>query len=140
MYRRIKSLEKLKYKARTGRLSGKMLDSGFYEDQTHGALQKAWVAYVISRKKDDPERKQYYAAVIQKLQGELGLTISDFPELRQMALDFLSLPQNRDLVDWASEEEVSGDEILDILIKGDNEFARKIKNEGSMTIKRGEQE
>jgi hypothetical protein len=57
-----------------------------------------------------------------------------------MALDFVSLPQNHDLMDWASEEEVSGDEILDILIKGDNEFARKIKNEGSMTIKRGEQE
>jgi hypothetical protein len=117
-----------------------MLDSGFYEDQTHGALQKAWVAYVISCKKDDPERRQYYAAVIQKLQGELGLTIYDFPELKQMTLDFLSLPQYHALMDWASEEEVSGDEILDILIKGDNEFARKIKNEGSMTIKRGEQE
>jgi hypothetical protein len=117
-----------------------MLDSGFYEDQTHGALQKAWVAYVISCKKDDPERRQYYAAVIQKLQGELGLTIYDFPELKQMTLDFLSLPQYHALMDWASEEEVSGDEILDILIKGDNEFARKIRNEASITIKkRGEQ-
>lgn len=77
MYRRINNLEKLKYKARTGRLTGKLLDSGFYEDQTHGALQKSWVAYVISGKKDDDlERKEYYAAVIQKLERELGKTVT----------------------------------------------------------------
>jgi hypothetical protein len=75
MYRHMKKLEKLKYKARTGRLSGKMLDSGFYEDQTYGALQKTWVAYVISCKKDDLENKQFYTAVIEKLQHELGIAI-----------------------------------------------------------------
>jgi hypothetical protein len=42
IHRRLKNLEKLKYKAGTGRISEKMLDSGFYEDQTHGALQKVW--------------------------------------------------------------------------------------------------
>jgi len=67
MYRRIKNLEKLKYKARTGRLRGKMLDSGFYEDQTHGALQKAWVAYVISCKKDDLEKKAVVCSSYSKI-------------------------------------------------------------------------
>jgi len=43
MYRRIKNLEKLKYKARTGRLRGKMLDSGFYEDQTHMVELRAFM-------------------------------------------------------------------------------------------------
>jgi hypothetical protein len=44
------------------------------------------------------------------------------------------------LAEWASEKELSGDEILDILLKGDNEFARKIRNGQSMTVKRREEE
>jgi hypothetical protein len=36
------SLEKLKYKARTRTPRGQMLDSGFFEDQRHGALLKTW--------------------------------------------------------------------------------------------------
>ena len=91
MYRRIRNLEKLKYKVRTGRLDGKVLESGFTADQTFGALSKAWVAYIISDKKDDLERKQYYAAVIQKLQHELGMTVRSFPELNLMAIGFLTL-------------------------------------------------
>jgi hypothetical protein len=125
MYRRIKSLEKLKYKARTGRLSGKMLESGFYEDQTHGALQKAWIAYVILCKKDDFERKRYYAAVIQKLQRELGKTVTDFPELRLMALDFYQ--ENRDSLP----DDLSGEEVLELMRKGDSEFWKRVRGEES---------
>jgi hypothetical protein len=134
MYRHMKKLEKLKYKARTGRLSAKMLDSGFYEDQTYGALQKAWVAYVISCKKDDLEKKQYYAAVIQKLQHELGIAITSFPELKLLSLDFVQAHP-----DWVSDD-MSGDEILQMLLKSDNEFSKKIRNQTVMTIKREEQE
>jgi hypothetical protein len=123
MYRRIKNIEILKYKARTGRLSGKMLDSGFYEDQTHGALQKAWVAYMISCKNDDLERKQYYGAVIQKLQRELGKTVTDFPELRLMALDFYE--KNRDSLPY----DMSGDEVLELMRESDSEFWKKVRGE-----------
>jgi hypothetical protein len=61
----------MEYKARTGRLRGKHLDTGFYEDQTWRALTKAWLAYIIiSFKHDDWDRRKYYAAIIQKLEGE----------------------------------------------------------------------
>jgi hypothetical protein len=108
MHRRLKNLEKLKYKTGTGRISGKMLDSGFYEDQTHGTLHKAWVAYVISCKKDDLEKKQYYEAVIQKLQHELGIAITSFPELKLLSLDFIQEHVSDDM---------SGDEILQMLLE-----------------------
>ena len=96
---------------------------------------KTWVAFMISNDNQDQEKKEYYAAVIQKLQGELGVGITPFPELKNLVVDFIS--QNKELAEWASEEELSGDVILDLLLKGDNEFARKIKNEASMTIKNG---
>jgi hypothetical protein len=98
---------------------------------------KAWVAFMISIDNHDQEKKEYYAAVIQKLQGELGVDITPFPELKNLVVDFIS--QNKELAEWASEEELSGDEILAILLKGDNEFARKIRNEPSMTGKRREE-
>jgi hypothetical protein len=43
-----------------GRLRGKLLDSGFFEDQTYGALAKAWLAYAISCKHDNSQRREYY--------------------------------------------------------------------------------
>ena len=125
MYRRMRNHEKLKYKARTGRLSGKMLESGFYEDQTHGALQKAWVAYVISSKKDDLERKEYYAAVIKKLEHELGKTVTDFPELRLMALDYYE--RNRD----SFPEDLSGEEVLELMRESDSDFWKRVRGEES---------
>jgi hypothetical protein len=132
-YKRIRNLAKLKYKSRIERLE--YLPSGFTKDQTCGALMKAWVAFMISKDNYDQEKKEYYAAVIQKLQGELGVGITPFPELKNLVVDFIS--QNKELAEWASEEELSGDAILDLLLKGDNEFARKIRNEASMTIKNG---
>ena len=122
MYRRMANFEKLKYKEKTGRL-GKLLDSGFYEDQTHGALQKAWVAYMISSKKADLERKRYYAAVIQKLEHELGKTVTPFPELRLMALDYYE--RNRDSLP----DDMSGDEVLEFMRKSDTEFWKNVRRE-----------
>ncbi|MGA9169589.1 MAG: hypothetical protein WBZ20_05535 [Nitrososphaeraceae archaeon] len=47
----------------------KLLDTGFYQDQTRGVVTKALLAYTISCKHDDWDRRKYYAAVIQKLEG-----------------------------------------------------------------------
>jgi hypothetical protein len=63
----------------------KALDSLYYENQTWGALHKAWKGYVIAKNKDEFERLEYYAGVIQKLQKELGLEISSFPDLGMIA-------------------------------------------------------
>jgi hypothetical protein len=89
LYKRCSNQKKLEYKARTGRLRGKLLDSGFYEDQTWGALAKAWLAYTISCKNEDWDRRCYYAAVIQKLEKELGLALYPFEEIKYLATDYL---------------------------------------------------
>jgi hypothetical protein len=126
MYRRIKNLEKLKYKVRTGKLDGKVLESGFTADQTFGALSKAWVAYIISDKQDDLERKQYYAAVIQKLQHELGMTVRSFPELNLMALDFYI----KNLKDTEKDDQdLRCEQVMEIMRKSDNEFWKKVRGE-----------
>jgi|SRR5690242_1987974 len=124
LYRRAKNVNKLKYKARTGRLNGKMLDSGFYEDQTHGALAKAWVAYTISTQKDDLERKQYYAAVIQKLQRELGISVTRFEELEMCALEFFE--NNAELF---KDDEVAEDEVLQKMMENDYKFGKQYQKE-----------
>lgn len=59
----------------------RLLDSGYFESQTWGALHKAWKGYVIAKNKCEFERVEYYANAIQKLQKELGLTVSSFPDL-----------------------------------------------------------
>ena len=58
------------------------LDSGYLENQTWGALHKAWKGYIIAKTKYELDKEYYYAEVIQKLQSELGLRVSSFPDLR----------------------------------------------------------
>jgi hypothetical protein len=58
-----------------------LLESSYFESQTWGALHKAWKGYVIAKNKYELERMDYYANVIQKLQRELGIPISYFPDL-----------------------------------------------------------
>jgi len=124
LYKRYYNQRKLEYKARTGRLRGKMLDSGFFEDQTWGALLKAWLAYTISCKHDDWERRKYYAAVIQKLEGELGLKKFDFPEIKEIPpADFLDDDDDVDI------QNMSVEEIEKIMRKNDTEFWQSIRGE-----------
>ena len=59
----------------------RLLDSCYFENQTWGALHKAWKGYVIAKNKYELEEMYYYGNVIRKLQGELGLPISSFPDL-----------------------------------------------------------
>ena len=59
----------------------RLLDSCYFESQTWGALHKAWKGYIIAKNKYEFDREYHYAEVIQKLQKELGLRISSFPDL-----------------------------------------------------------
>jgi hypothetical protein len=43
-----------------------------------GALQRAWVGYVIAKSQDDLEKMRRYAIVIRKFQRRLNIEISDF--------------------------------------------------------------
>src|SRR5215203_5815270 len=76
----VQKLRKLSNLAERNRL--RLLDSFYFENQTWGALHKAWKGYVIAKNKYEVERMEYYGGVIQKLQRELGLAPSSFPELR----------------------------------------------------------
>jgi hypothetical protein len=78
-YKHRKSFKKLMYMMGTNR--SRLLDSCYFESQTWGALHKAWKGYVIAKNKYEYDRMDYYANVIQKLQKELGLTVSSFPDL-----------------------------------------------------------
>lgn len=60
---------------------GNILDSGWYDTQTWGALHKAWVGYVISKNKGENDKQIHYASIVQKLQRELNLEVSSFPQL-----------------------------------------------------------
>jgi hypothetical protein len=59
---------------------GKLLPSGYYDTQTWGALDKAWLGYVIAKNKDEHDKQIHYASIIQKLQRELD-QVSSFPDL-----------------------------------------------------------
>jgi hypothetical protein len=43
-----------------------------------GALNRAWVGYVIAKSQDDYEKMRKYAIVIRKFQRRLNIAISDF--------------------------------------------------------------
>ena len=46
-----------------------------------GALHKAWLGYVIAKDKEEYDNQIKYASIIQKLQKELGIEVSSFPQL-----------------------------------------------------------
>ena len=46
-----------------------------------GALDRAWVGYVIAKSQDDYEKMRKYAIVIRKFERLLNIAINDFPEV-----------------------------------------------------------
>ena len=97
-----------------------MLDSFHFENQTWGALHKAWKGYVIAKNKDELSRMKYYAIVIQRLEHELGIKVSSFPELGLLALQFFR--DNPEYMD----KELTGEEIFKILMERDKDLLTKL--------------
>ena len=58
--------------------------------KTWGALHKAWRGYAIAKNKYEYDNMKYYAAVIQKLQHELGLPVSSFHDIALSASRLLN--------------------------------------------------
>ncbi|MFL6349161.1 MAG: hypothetical protein ACJ72X_12800 [Nitrososphaeraceae archaeon] len=56
-----------------------------------GALHKAWKGYVIAKNKDEYEKMEHNARIIQESQYYLGLEVSSFPNIGKSALAFYSL-------------------------------------------------
>jgi hypothetical protein len=55
-----------------------MLDSSFFENQVWSALHKAWKGYVIAKNKDEHDKMERYADIIQECQDDLGLQVVHF--------------------------------------------------------------
>jgi hypothetical protein len=49
--------------------------------QSWGALRKAWKGYRIAKVQSDDTKMTEYATKIRKIQGELNIAISSFPNL-----------------------------------------------------------
>jgi hypothetical protein len=62
----------------------------------------------------------YYAFVIQKLERELGIKVSSFPELNLLALQFFRY--NPEYMD----RELTGEEIFKILMERDKDLLTKL--------------
>jgi hypothetical protein len=58
----------------------RILSSGFYENQTWGALHKCWLGFVIAKEKMEWDKIDLYARRIQNLEKELGIEITDFSD------------------------------------------------------------
>ena len=70
------------YRDFLNRESHEMLPCGFTIGQSWHGLKRAWKAYRLSKQENDIDLMQLYASIIQKIQRELSIKVSDFPELR----------------------------------------------------------
>ena len=103
------SQNKTRYRIDKGNV--RVLSSLRTENQTWGALHKAWKGYQIGLNKFEREKMRYYARVIQKLQNELGLEVSSFPDLNIFPLEEAGYSQDDDIttyydVDYVSKQEM----------------------------------
>jgi hypothetical protein len=53
----------------------------FTVGQSWGALRKAWKGYRIAKVQNDDTKMTEYATKIRKIQGELNIAVSSFPNL-----------------------------------------------------------
>jgi hypothetical protein len=54
---------------------------GFTVGQSWGALRKAWKGYRIAKVQNDDTKMTEYANKIRKIQSELNIAVSSFPNL-----------------------------------------------------------
>jgi hypothetical protein len=56
-------------------------NNNFTAGQSWGALRKAWKGYRIAKVQSDDAKMREYATKIRKIQTELRISISSFPQL-----------------------------------------------------------
>ena len=85
-YRHVAMRKKTDRVINSGR--SRMVESGHFENETWGALHKAWKGYVIAINKNEHPKIERYARIIQELQHDLGLPDSSFPNVGMTPLRF----------------------------------------------------
>ena len=103
------SQDKASYLA--NRDKGRVLESLYTENKTWGALHKCWKGYTIAKNKFELARMEYYARVIQKLQNELGLPVSSFPDLNIHPAEEEGYSQVDDIATYYDVEYVSNEDM-----------------------------
>ena len=66
------------------RLLGRKRRASTREGRLWGALKKAWKGYKIAKAKNEPDKAEKYALIINQLQAELDLDITRFSELEDL--------------------------------------------------------
>jgi hypothetical protein len=57
-----------------------LLDSGYYSTAAWGALNKCWTGFKIAKSEFDTKNMFHYAKGIRRLQRELKVSVSEFPQ------------------------------------------------------------
>ncbi len=123
MYHFYKNRKKSDYIIDTGR--SKVLDSGFFENRVWGALHKAWKGYVIAKNKDEYDKMERYARIIQECQYDLRLPVSSFREIGKSALAFYSLRAAQTAENNKSNNNNHEQELKEENYLGDSQFERE---------------
>jgi hypothetical protein len=125
------------------RRDGILLDSGFYDTETCGALRKCWTGFRIAKVDGDTKKMEYYAKDIRKFQRELKRSVSEFPRFgllgRKMPeeLDSENYRPNsnscaqtqKEVEDYRLQELAEGIELEYDLTKEQEEYFRRIRQE-----------
>lgn len=64
-----------------GQVQTNVSGQNFTVGQSWGALRKAWKGYRIAKVQNDDTKMTEYANKIRKIQGELNIAVSSFPNL-----------------------------------------------------------
>lgn len=62
-------------------MSSSISKKSYTTGQTWGALRKCWTGFKVAKIHKDEKKMKQYAERIRALQKELGLKVSEFPEL-----------------------------------------------------------
>ncbi|MDR4512400.1 MAG: hypothetical protein MRJ93_11935 [Nitrososphaeraceae archaeon] len=89
---------------------GRLLESGYTDMETWGALQKCWIGFNISRSRIDLKNQIMYAERIQKLQKELGIEITNFANIGVYAADVYDEDDDQNNESAEINQEISQDD------------------------------
>jgi len=80
MIQRKRKFEPFQFYRKGERYDNRLLKSGFYENQTWGALHKCWLGFVIAKDRWEFDKLEMYAKRIKKLERELEILVTDFSD------------------------------------------------------------
>src|SRR5215510_11134002 len=100
-------------------------DSGFSLDQGWGGLYRAWIGFIIGKNDNDEESMLNYAKVIRKIEHDMKLQMTQFPQLKLIALEYATEKGNEDIIEEAAEEldkdpdDLTSEDILNEMMRQD---------------------